>query len=43
MERILVLLLALLMPSEPTAAPAKPCSGRLWAMPLTPTRPRPGP
>jgi hypothetical protein len=32
----LVLLLALFLPSDPAAAPAKPCSARLWASPVTP-------
>ncbi len=36
---ILVLLLALFLPSDPAAAPAKPCSARLWALPLTPFAP----
>jgi hypothetical protein len=36
---ILVLLLALFLPSDPASAPAKPCSARLWALPLTPFAP----
>ena len=32
---ILVLLVALFLP-HPASAPTRPCSGRLWAMPLTP-------
>jgi hypothetical protein len=35
---ILVLLVALFLP-HPASAPARPCSGRLWAMPLTPFGP----
>ena len=35
---ILVLLVALFLP-HPASAPAKPCCGRLWAMPLTPFEP----
>ena len=31
-----VLMLALFMPSDPASAPARPCSSRLWSMPLTP-------
>ena len=34
----LVLLAALVLPG-PASAPARPCSGRLWAMPLTPFEP----
>jgi len=34
-----VLMLALLIPSDPASAPAGPCSGRLWASPLTPRTP----
>ena len=41
----LVLFLAMFLPSDPAAAPAKPCSARLWAEPLIPwassTRHRP--
>jgi hypothetical protein len=33
----LVLLVALFFP-DPSSAPARPCSARLWAMPLTPSR-----
>jgi hypothetical protein len=36
---ILVLLLALFLPSDPATAPAKSCSARLWALPLTPFAP----
>ena len=32
---IVVLLVALFLP-DPASAPARPCSGRLWAAPLTP-------
>jgi hypothetical protein len=32
----LVLFLAMFLPSDPAAAPAKPCSARLWAEPLIP-------
>ena len=35
----LVLLVALFLPSDPASAPAKPCSARLWAEPLTPFAP----
>jgi hypothetical protein len=35
----LVLFLAMFLPSDPAAAPAKPCSARLWAEPLTPSDP----
>ncbi len=35
----LVCLLALFMPSDRASAPARPCSGRLWSMPLTPFAP----
>ena len=35
----LVLMLALFMPSDAASAPARCCSGRLWAMPLTPPAP----
>jgi hypothetical protein len=35
----LVCLLALFMPSDGASAPARPCSGRLWSMPLTPFAP----
>jgi len=35
----LVCLLALFMPSDPASAPARPCSARLWSMPLTPFEP----
>ena len=35
----LVCLLALFMPSDRASAPARPCSGRLWSMPLTPSAP----
>ena len=34
-----VLVLAMFMPSDPASAPAGPCSGRLWASPLTPRTP----
>jgi hypothetical protein len=39
---ILVLLVALFLPSDRASAPARPCSGRLWAMPLTPFAPSEG-
>ena len=32
----LVLFLAMFLPSDPAAAPAKPCSARLWSEPLIP-------
>ena len=35
----LVLFLAMFLPSDPAAAPAKPCSARLWAEPLIPSDP----
>jgi hypothetical protein len=35
----LVLFLAMFLPSDPAAAPAKPCSARLWAEPLIPWGP----
>jgi hypothetical protein len=35
----LVLFLAMFLPSDPAAAPAKPCSARLWAEPLIPWDP----
>jgi hypothetical protein len=35
----LVLFLAMFLPSDPAAAPAKPCSARLWAEPLIPWAP----
>jgi hypothetical protein len=35
----LVCLLALFIPSDPASAPARPCSARLWSMPLTPFEP----
>ena len=35
----LVCLLALFMPSDRASAPARPGSGRLWSMPLTPSAP----
>jgi len=35
---ILVLLVALFLP-DPASVPARPCSGRLWAAPLTPFAP----
>jgi hypothetical protein len=42
----LVLFLAMFLPSDPAAAPAKPCSARLWSEPLIPwdpsTRGHPG-
>ena len=34
-----VLMLALLIPSDPASAPARPCSARLWSSPLTPHTP----
>jgi len=37
---VLVLFVALFLPSDPAAAPAKPCSARLWSEPLTPARHR---
>jgi hypothetical protein len=36
---LLVLMLALFMPLPAASAPARSCSGRLWAMPLTPFAP----
>jgi len=35
----LVLFLAMFLPSDPAAGPAKPCSARLWAEPLIPSDP----
>jgi hypothetical protein len=35
----LILFLAMFLPSDPAAAPAKPCSARLWAEPLIPWDP----
>ena len=35
----LVLFLAMFLPSDPAAAPAKPCSARLWSEPLIPWAP----
>ena len=35
----LVLFLTMFLPSDPAAAPAKPCSARLWAEPLIPWDP----
>jgi hypothetical protein len=35
----LVLFLAMFLPLHPAAAPAKPCSARLWAEPLIPWAP----
>ena len=35
----LVLCLAMFLPSDPAAGPAKPCSARLWAEPLIPWDP----
>jgi hypothetical protein len=35
----LVLFLAMFLPSDQAAAPAKPCSARLWAEPLIPWAP----
>ena len=32
---LVVLFLALFLPSDPASAPAQPCSARLWAHPLT--------
>ena len=34
-----VLVLAMFMPSDPASAPARSCSARLWALPLTPFAP----
>ncbi len=34
-----VLLVALFLPSDPASAPARPCSGRLWAAPPAPFAP----
>jgi hypothetical protein len=31
-----VLMLAMFMPSDPASVPARPCSARLWSLPLTP-------